>query len=152
MTNPAPATAEIPPGIAKLLRRFGTLTPDMKRQALVQYANRLPDLPERFQSLDPEQYRVHECMTPVSLYPEIVEGKMFFHARVPREAPTIRALLAMLFEALNGQPPETTLAIPATFVREVMDKIGLGTREAGLNAMVARLQRAARLAAANGAR
>jgi cysteine desulfuration protein SufE len=140
--------SEIPPGIEKILRRFAALTPDMTRQALVQYSNRLPALPERFQELDREAYAVHECQTPVALYPEVIDGRMYFYADVPQGAPTIRALLAMLFEALNGQPPETVLAIPQDFVRQVMDKIGLGTREVGLNAMVERLKRAARGAAA----
>ncbi len=143
-------TYQVPPGIQKLLRRFATLTPDMTRQALVQYANRLPPLPERFRDLDREQYMVHECQTPVALYPEVVDGRMYFHADVPQSAPTIRALLAMLFEALNGQPPEAVLAIPPDFVRQVMDKIGLGTREVGLNAMVERLKRAARQAQQTG--
>lgn len=138
----------IPPGIEKILRRFATLSPDMTRQALVQYANRLPELPERFQGLDREQYAVHECMTPVAIYPEVVDGKMFFHADVPQSAPTIRALLAMIFEAVNDEPPETVLAIPNDFVRQVMDKLGLGTREVGLNAMIDRLRRAARQAQA----
>ena len=138
----------VPPGIEKVLRRFATLTPDLARQALVQYANRLPELPERFRALDREQYAVHECLTPVAIYPEVVDGRMHYYADVPQGAPTIRALLAILFEALNGEPPEATLAIPPDFVRQVMDKIGLGTREVGLNAMVERLKRAARAAAA----
>jgi cysteine desulfuration protein SufE len=138
---------QMPPGLERLLRRFATLTPDLVRQALVQYAHKLPPLPEKFRSLDAEQFRVHECMTPVAIYPEVVDGKMYFHADVPQSAPTIRALLAMLFDALNGQPPEATLAIPPDFVRQVMGKIGLETREVGLNAMVERLKRAARQAA-----
>ena len=146
MTDAHNAATGVPPGIDKLLRRFATLTPDLTRQALVQYAHRLPPLPERFQGLDPAQYRVHECMTPVAIYPEVVEGRMHYHADVPQGAPTIRALLAMLFEALNGQPPEAVLAIPPDFVRQVMGKIGLETREAGLTAMVERLKRAARKA------
>jgi cysteine desulfuration protein SufE len=137
----------IPEGIEKILRRFATLTPDMTRQALVQYAGRLPTLPDRFQELDREQYAVHECMTPVAIYPEVVDGKMYYHADVPQSAPTIRALLAMIFEAVNGEPPQTVLAIPQDFVRQVMDKLGLGTREVGLNAMMERLRRAARQAA-----
>jgi len=139
----------IPEGIRKILRRFETLTPDLTRQALVQYAHRLPDPPERFKVLDRDQYAVHECMTPVAIFPEVVDGKMYFFADVPQGAPTIRALLAMIFEAVNGQPPQTVLAIPADFVRLVMDKLGLGTREIGLNAMVERLRRAARSAIAN---
>ena len=145
MTEPTPAFA-MPPGIEKILRRFATLSPDLTRQALVQYANKLPPLPERFQGLDPAQYRVHECQTPVAIFPEVADGKMYFHADVPRESAAIRALLAMLFEALNGQPPEATLAIPPDFVRQVMGKIGLQAREAGLTAMVERLRRAARRA------
>jgi cysteine desulfuration protein SufE len=147
MTEPSPA-AGIPPSIDRILRRFATLSPDMTRQALVQYANKLPPLPERFQGLDAAQFRVHECQTPVAIFPEVVDGRMHFHADVPRESAAIRALLAMLFDALNGQPPETTLAIPPDFVRQVMGKIGLSAREAGLNAMVERLRRAARQAAA----
>jgi cysteine desulfuration protein SufE len=143
MTEPTPSTG-IPPSIDRILRRFATLSPDMTRQALVQYANRLPPLPERFQGLDPEQYRVHECQTPVAIFPESEGGRIWFHADVPRESAAIRALLAMLFEALNGQPPQTTLDIPPDFVRQVMGKIGLQAREVGLNAMVERLKSAAR--------
>jgi cysteine desulfuration protein SufE len=142
-------STEIPPGIQKILRRFETLTPDLTRQALVQYANRLPPLPERFQSLDRDDFAVHECQTPVAIYPEVIDGKMYYYADVPQGAPTIRALLAMIFEAVNGQPPEVVARIPADFVRQVMDKLGLGTREIGLNAMVDRLRRAARSAAAD---
>jgi cysteine desulfuration protein SufE len=147
MTDTPPPT-QLPPGIQKLLNRFSTLSREMATQALVQYAHKLPPLPERFRALDPEQHRVHECLTPVSLFSEVQDGKMYFYADVPQGAPTIRALLAMLFGALNGEPPQTTLAIPPDFVRQVMSKIGLGTREVGLNAMVERLKRAAREAAA----
>jgi cysteine desulfuration protein SufE len=149
--NETPPESQVPAGIQKILRRFATLSPDLTRQALVQYANRLPPLPDRFQGLDREQYAVHECQTPVAIYPEVVDGKMYYHADVPQGAPTIRALLAMIFEAVNGQPPETVLAIPPDFVRLIMSRIGLGTREVGLNAMVERLKRAARAAADPGA-
>ena len=148
MSTDTDETSEIPPGIQKILRRFATLTPDMTRQALVQYANKLPPLPERYQGVDTEQYRVHECQTPVAIFPEYVDGRMHYYADVPRESAAIRALLAMLFDALNDQPPGVTLAIPPDFVRQVMGKIGLQAREVGLNAMVERLKRAARQAAA----
>lgn len=44
--------------------------------------------------------------------------------------------------------PETTLAIPQDFVRQVMDGIGLAGREAGLNAMLVRVRRHAQRALA----
>lgn len=145
MSDPTPQS-QIPPGIDRILRRFATLTPDLTRQALVQYANKLPALPERFRDVDTSQYRVHECQTPVAIFPEVVDGRMHYYADVPQGAPTIRALLAMIFDAVNDQPPQTVLAIPQDFVRQVMGKIGLETREVGLNAMVERLKRAARRA------
>jgi sulfur transfer protein SufE len=40
------------------------------------------------------------------------------------------------------------LAVPQDFVRQIMNKLGLGTRELGLNAMVERMKRAARQAIA----
>jgi cysteine desulfuration protein SufE len=144
MTEATPAAGALPPEIERVLRRFASLPPDLVRQALVQYAGKLPPLPERFRGLDPEAYRVHECQTPVSLFPEVVDGRMYYHAEVPRESAAIRALLAMVFEAVNGQPPGTVLAIPPDFVRRVMGSLGLQAREAGLNGMIERLKRAAR--------
>jgi hypothetical protein len=52
-----------------------------------------------------------------------------------------------LFSAINGQPPQTTLAIPEDFVRTIMDSLGLGSREVGLNAMLGRVRRYAEEAA-----
>jgi cysteine desulfuration protein SufE len=73
------------------------------------------------------------------------DGKLSFYADLdPRRSPTIAAFLAILFGAVNNQPPSTTLAIPNDFARMVMESIGLGAREVGLNAMVERLKRHAR--------
>ena len=68
-----------------------------------------------------------------------------------RQSPTIAAFLAILFSAINDQPPETTLAIPSDFVHQVMEGIGLSGREVGLNAMVARIKRFAQQAVDNAA-
>ena len=45
---------------------------------------------------------------------------------------------------MNDQPPSVTLALPPDYVRQLMDGVGLHTREVGLNAMVQRLKREAR--------
>lgn len=113
-----------------------------KMQALVQYSKKLEPLPERFRDLDRADFTVPECQTRVDIIPEVVNGKMFFHADLnARQSPTIAAVLAIIFGAVNGQPPSTTLAIPSDFVRTLMESIGLGARESGLNAMVTRLKR-----------
>ena len=118
-------------------------------QALVQYSKKLEPLPERFQGLDRAEFNVPECQTRVDIIPEVVDGKMYFHADLnARQSPTIAAVLAIVFGAVNGQPHSTTLSIPNDFVRTLMESIGLGAREAGLNAMIQRLKRYA-LAASN---
>ena len=113
-----------------------------KMQSLVAYSKKLEPLPERYRNLDRAAFNVPECQTRVDIIPEIVDGKMFFHADVNvRQSPTIAAVLAIVFAAVNGQPPSTTLAIRDDFVRTLMESIGIGAREYGLNAMITRLKR-----------
>ena len=142
MSESSPQT---PPSIQRVLDYFRKLSREDKMQALVQYSKKLEPLPERFKALDRAPFTVPECQTRVDVFPEVRDGKLWFYADLnPRQSPTIAAFLAILFGAVNGQPPQTTLAIPSDFVRNVMESIGLGAREVGLNAMVERLKRYAR--------
>jgi len=138
----------LPPSIDRVLRYFQSLGREEKMQALLAYAKKLEPLPERFRQLDRGTFIVPECQTRVDLFPEYRDGKMYYHADLEvRQSPTIAAFLALLFQAVNGQPPSTVLAIPNDFVRRVMDGIGLAGREVGLNAMLARIKRYAEQAA-----
>src|SRR5882757_2472169 len=146
MTEPV-AETPLPPSVARVLSTFRALGREEKMQALLHYARKLEPLPERFQSLDRTEYTVPECMTRVDLFPEMRDGKLYFYADLnARQSPTIAAFLAILFSAINGHPPATTLAIPSDFVRQMMEGIGLAGREAGLNAMLARVKRHAQRA------
>ena len=112
--------------------------------ALVAYAKKLEPLPDRFRELADERYVVPECQTPVRLFPESGNGKLHFYADIDtRQSPTVAAFLSIVFGAVNDEPPAATLAIPPDFVRTVMQSMGLGTREVGLDALVARLKRLA---------
>ena len=138
----------LPPTIAKVLSRFRTMAREEKMQALVHYSKKLEAIPERFRDVDRGSFSVPECQTRVDLFPEFTDGKMHFYADLnAKQSPTIAAFLAILFGAINDQPPETTLAIPNDFVSQVMEGIGLSGREVGLNAMVERIKRYARQAA-----
>jgi cysteine desulfuration protein SufE len=146
MTEPV-AETPLPPSVARVLSTFRALGREEKMQALLHYAKKLEPLPERFQSLDRSEFNVPECMTRVDLFPEMRDGKLYFYADLnARQSPTIAAFLAILFSAINGHPPATTLAIPTDFVRQMMEGIGLAGREAGLNAMLARVKRHAQRA------
>jgi cysteine desulfuration protein SufE len=143
------ARGSIPPSIDRVLRQFKSMSREDKMQALVQYSKKLEPLPERLRDIDRANFTIPECQTRVDIIPEVVDGKMYFHADLnARQSPTIAAVLAIVLAAVNGQPPETTLAIPPDFVRTLMESIGLGAREAGLNAMIVRLKRYAADAAA----
>ena len=144
-----PAESPLPPSVARVLRTFRALGREEKMQTLLHFAKRLEPLPERFQALDRTEFTVPECQTRVDLFPEVRDGNLYFYVDVnTRQSPTIAAFLSILFSAVNGHPPETTLAIPDDFVRQMMDGIGLAGREVGLNAMLARVKRYARTALA----
>lgn len=135
-------TAALPPSIDRVLRLFRSMGREEKMQSLVQYSKKLEALPERFKDLDRAMFTVPECQTRVDIIPELVDGKLHFYADLNiRQSPTIAAVLAIIFTAVNDQPPSTTLGIPQDFVRTLMESIGLGAREVGLNAMVGRLRR-----------
>ena len=143
------ADVPLPPGIEKVLARFKVMGREEKMQALLAYARKLEPLPERFASLDREAFTVPECQTRVDLFPEVREGRLWFYVDVnARQSPTIAAFLSLLLGAVNGETPETVLAIPADFVPRVMAGIGLAARESGLTAMVQRIKRHAREAKA----
>jgi cysteine desulfuration protein SufE len=147
-TTPGAAT---PDPITRTLKRFASLSREDKMQTLLAYSRKLEPLPERFQSVDRTLFHVHECQTPVDIMPEMRDGKLHFYAAIDtRQSPTVAAFLAIVFSAVNDQPPETTLALPSDFVSTVMSNIGLGAREVGLNAIVARLKRVALEARAGG--
>ena len=139
----------LPPRISAVLDRFRALGREDKMAALVSYAKKLEPLPERLAAIADEAYAVPECQTPVRLFPEVTDGRLHFYVDInARQSPTVAAFLSILLSAINDQPPETTLGIPDDFVRTMMHGLGLGTREVGLEALVARLRRHAREALA----
>lgn len=143
----SPATPAMPPTVERVLAQFRALGREEKMQALLHHAKRLEPLPERFREMDREAFTVPECQTRVDLFPEYREGRMYYYADVNvRQSPTIAAFLAVLFRAINGQPPQAVLAIPPDFVRQMMEGIGLAGRESGLTAMLARVKRHAQAA------
>lgn len=135
--------ADLPPTLARTLRQFRLLGREDKMQALLGWSKKLEPLPERFVVLDRAEFTVPECQTRVDIFPEWQsDGTLHFYADVnARQSPTVAAVLAITFAAVNNQPPAVTLALPADFVRTLMADVGLGAREVGLSAMIARLKR-----------
>jgi len=133
----------LPASLARTLRQFRLLEREDKMQALLGWSKKLEPLPDRFAGLDRTAFTVPECQTRVDIFPERHDdGTIHFYADVnARQSPTVAAVLAITLAAVNDQPPSVTLALPSDFVRLLMQDIGLGARESGLSAMVARLTR-----------
>ena len=143
--NDETSSATLPPAIARVLARFRAMGREEKMQALVHYSKKLEPVPERFRALERSRYAVPECQTRVDLFPDVHDGKLHFYADLNvRQSPTIAAFLAILFSSINEQPPSVTLALPADYVQQLMDGIGLAGREVGLSAMVSRIKAYAR--------
>jgi cysteine desulfuration protein SufE len=136
----------IPPILARTLRQFRMLGREDKMQALLGWSRKLEPLPERLAALDRAAFTVPECQTRVDIFPERQDdGTLHFYADVnARQSPTVAAVLAIVFAAVNDQPPSVILSMPSDVVRLLMQDIGLGARETGLNAMIQRLKRHAR--------
>lgn len=141
----------LPPVLARTLRQFRMLDREDKMQALLGWSRKLEPLPERFAVLDRTNFTVPECQTRVDLFPERRhDGTLHFYADVnARQSPTVAAVLAIVFATVNDQSPSVTLSLPPDIVRLLMQDIGLGARESGLNAMIQRLKRHATELAGN---
>lgn len=132
-------------GLDNIVKRFKSADRDTRLELLLDFANRLPPLPEKYQEAVARGVnRVHECQTPVFLFMERVNGGVQIHADVPREAPTVRGFLSLLIKGLKGATPEEVVAMPGDLLDQLQLTEALGmTRMQGLSAVVQRLKRMA---------
>jgi cysteine desulfuration protein SufE len=108
--------------IEEIVEDFEGLEPNFRLELLLDYADRLPPLPERHRNPDElESHRVHECASPVSLWVEVEAGKVHIYADVPPESPTVRGFISMLIEAFDEASPQEVLEAPT----ELLNRSGL---------------------------
>jgi cysteine desulfuration protein SufE len=89
-----------------------------------------------------ESCRVQECQTPVYLWIGLRDGMTEVEADVPRSSPTVRGLVALLVEGIQGQPPEHVLQLPDDLLPLLGLESVLGmTRRQGVRGMIARIKR-----------
>lgn len=109
---------------------------------LLDYANSLPPLPEKFiEARDAGMNKIPECQTPVFLWVDVKDGKVSIHADVAPESPTVRGFVSILVDAFDGAAPEEVINAPADFLQRIglIDKLGM-TRSRGLTAVYQRLK------------
>jgi cysteine desulfuration protein SufE len=135
---------KIPPKLMEIIDDFQWAEGREKLELLIQYAERMPPLPERLAAHHDEMEPVPECMTPVFVKAVTQEGKMTFFFDVPAESPTIRGYAAMLAEGLQGATPDQVLSVPEDFYQQMgLDRVLSHQRLNGILAILAHMKRLA---------
>lgn len=133
------------PILDKTVRRFAASDRQTRLELLLDFAQKLPPLPERLVPLrDQGINRVPECQSPVFLFLEKEQDGVVLYADAPREAPTVRGFVSLLARGIQGAKPEEIASVPS----DLLDRLGLSealgmTRMQGLSAMIGRLKRMA---------
>jgi len=127
----------------KIIEEFSETADSFKLELLLEYANSLPELPERFAGHEEELEQVTECQSPVFLTTEIdSEGRARIFITAPREAPTTRGFASLLHGALDGQPIAYVLQFSDKFIDALgLTKLVSALRIRGMVGMLARIKR-----------
>ena len=139
----------IPPKLAKVVDRFERAPKELRVQALLQYAKKVPPLPDDMLEDRSALEQVHECQTPFFLASTIDdEGAVHLFFDAPVESPTVRGFAGILWEGLEGAPWQEVLDVPPTFYTTMgLDAVVSPLRLRGMTAILGRLQRQVREAA-----
>lgn len=106
---------DLPGRLDEVVTEFVGLPRELKLEALLDYANALPPLPERYADDREALEQVHECQTPFFVAVEIEDGRVHLHFDAPDEAPTTRGFAGVLHAGLEGATVDEVLAVPADF-------------------------------------
>lgn len=122
------------------------LEPDERLEALVELAEELPPLsPSHAAASHPSDCRVQECQTPVYLWVDLVAGRVHLEADVPRQSPTVRGLVTLVVQGLEGASADEVLSMPDDLLIPLGLDEALGmTRRQGLRGLVTRVKREVR--------
>lgn len=134
---------DLPSRLREIVEEFRDSDRDEKLELLLEYADRLPPLPEALQGHQ-NMEQVHECMSPVFVFAEREGAGVHFYVDVPEEAPTTRGYASLLAEGLQGSTPEQVAAVPVDFIQEMgLHRVLSPQRLNGIGAILAYMKRQA---------
>jgi len=134
----------IPSRLQTIIEDFELSEGREKLELLLDYAERMPPLPEWLIRDHAAMESVPECMTPVFVQAKAENGKLTFYFDVPAESPTVRGYAAMLAEGLDGATPQEVLSIPSDFYLQMgLEQVLTQQRLNGISAILAHMKRLA---------
>jgi cysteine desulfuration protein SufE len=111
---------ELPESLREIKEEFLALEVRERLQLLLEFANELPDLPERYRDHPDLLERVEECQSPVYIFVEVDDaGAVQLFATAPRESPTTRGFASIVSQGLAGLTVEQVLAVPETYPQDL---------------------------------
>ena len=141
---------ELPSALATIREDFLALEQHERLQLLLEFANELPELPEKYADHPDLLERVEECQSPVFIFVDVEPGAdaeeiVHLYATAPKEAPTTRGFASILAQGLAGLTVQQVLDVPDDY------PLTLGLTEAvsplrirGMSALLGRTKRQVR--------
>ena len=133
--------SDLPERLAEIVEDFSLCVGQEKLEYLLEFAEKLPPVPDTIDTSESAGDAVHECMSPVVIYPEWQDGKIFFHFDIPEEAPTVRGYASLLQEGIGWTTPEDLEKIPLEFYLGMgLQQVLTGQRLNGVTAVLAHMK------------
>ena len=129
--------------LTELISELEELDPADKLEWLIEFADELPELPRERQNVPfPDQCRIQECQTPVHLWVEIQNGLVHLEADVPQKSPTVRGLVALVVNGLEGATISEAMSLDDDMVGRLgLEKVLGMTRQQGFRGVISRIKR-----------
>jgi len=126
----------------EIIEAFAEVPKTSRLELLLEYANGLPALPDRYAEHPELLERVEECQSPVFLFVEISDGKAQIFLTAPLEAPTTRGFASLLQLALNNQPINEVAQFSDEFIGALqLTELVSPLRIRGMHGMLSRIKR-----------
>jgi len=126
----------------EIVDAFNEVPVSSKLELLLEYANSLPALPDRYADHPELLERVEECQSPVYLFVEVSDNKANIFLTAPAEAPTTRGFASLLQIALDGQNLETISSFSDQFIHDLnLSDLVSPLRIRGMHGMLTRIKR-----------
>jgi len=135
----------------QIVGEFAELDPRERLELLLDFAEHLPPLPERFHAeRDAGLHRIAECQTPTFIWVEVNDGRVQVFADVAPEAPTVKGFVGILVATFSGASPAEVLATPDDLLKRLglLEALGM-VRMRGLAAIQHHIREQVRRAAEN---
>lgn len=137
---------ELPQALTEIRDEFLELELHDRLTMLLEFANELPELPEKYQGHPDLLERVEECQSPVFIFVEVgPDDIVHLHATAPKEAPTTRGFASILVQGLAGLTSAQVLAVPDDYPQSLgLTQAVSPLRIRGMSALLGRTKRQVR--------